>query len=129
MAPAKKNLLPWYEAAAEVLFSQYLGGLQLVGAPSDQLLKEVSDLVVTRLSGLKLSSQSTYRSSWNRWAVYARSRGMHVLPVTEIGVLAWMRHDLCYTVQAIAECDWCDGVEDHVPPELEFHEGCPRHVH
>ena len=100
MAPAKKNLLPWYEAAAEVLFSQYLSDLQLVGAPSDQLLKEVSDLVVTRLSGLKLSSQSTYRSSWNRWAVYARSRGMHVLPVTEIGVLAWMRHDLCYTVQA-----------------------------
>lgn len=102
MAPERRNLLPWYEAAAELLFAKYMADLQLESdeVPSQQLLSEVGSLVSTRLSGLKLSSQATYRKGWNRWTQYAKSRGLKVLPATEVGVLAWMRHDLCYTVQA-----------------------------
>ena len=100
MKPDQKNLLPWFDAAAEVLFATYLAALHVEGEPSPLLLEEVGSLVRTRLSGLKLSSQATYRKGWNRWMAYARSRGLRVLPATEVGVLAWMRHDLCYTVQA-----------------------------
>ena len=57
-------------------------------------------MVRTRLSGLQDGTEATYRKAWNRWAAYAVSRGMAVLPVVEVGVLAWMRHDLCYTIKA-----------------------------
>ena len=98
MTKTSVSKLPWYDAAADLWRSRYLQ--QLGGEITTQLRDEVEELVRTRLSGLQDGTEATYRKAWNRWAAYAVSRGMAVLPVVEVGVLAWMRHDLCYTIKA-----------------------------
>ena len=91
--------LPWYDAAATMWREQYTSELALEKL-TDVLKEEIDQLVQTRLGGLAGGTEATYRKAWNRWAAYASSRGMRQLPATEVGVLAWMRNDLAYTVKA-----------------------------
>ena len=93
--------MPWFAEAFRLLKAKFLSQLRAAGTEATEtLVSEVEELARVRLTGLKASSEASYRKAWNRWAGYAASRGMPLLPATEVGVLAWMRHDLCYTVQA-----------------------------
>ena len=101
IVPAVKSALPWFDEAFRLLKDRFLSQLRAAGTEATAtLVAEVEELARVRLTGLKASSEGSYRKAWNRWAEYAASRGMPLLPATEVGVLAWMRHDLCYTVQA-----------------------------
>lgn len=99
MKVAVASKLPWYDAAARLWTERYTADLGLTEL-TPVLQAEIQQLVHTRLSGLKSGTEATYRKAWNRWANYAESRGMRLLPATEVGVLAWMRNDLAYTVSA-----------------------------
>ena len=101
MKLARESRLPWYAEAFVLLTDKFRLQLWQAGTVlTSQLTHEVEELARTRLSGLAPKSEDSYRKAWNRWAAYAMSRGMCALPVTEVGVLAWLRNDLCYTVRA-----------------------------
>ena len=100
MRPTEKSQLPWYQAAADFFQDKYVRALLAAGVEmSDRLLGDVDELVRTRLAGLQKTTESSYRGKWLRWEVFAASRDMAPVPVTEVGVLLWLRRDLCYTVR------------------------------
>ena len=100
MRPLEKSKLPWYEAAADYYTDKYVRGLVAAGmAVSEKLQEDVSELVRTRLAGLKKTTEGSYAGKWRRWESFAASRQMAALPVTEVGVLLWLRQDLSYTVR------------------------------
>ena len=89
IVPAAKSALPWFAEAFRLLKDKFLSQLRAAGTKATAtLVAEVEELARVRLTGLKASSEASYRKAWNRWAVYAASRGMPLLPATEVGVLA-----------------------------------------
>jgi len=95
MRPLEKSKLPWYEAAADYYTDKYVRGLVAAGmAVSEKLQEDVSELVRTRLADLKKTTEGSYAGKWRRWESFAASRQMAALPVTEVGVLLWLRQDL-----------------------------------
>ena len=118
MKPLEKSGLPWYQAAADYFTDKYVGGLVAAGMEmSAKLEEDVSELVRTRLAGLKKTTESSYKGKWLRWERFAASRQMAAVPVTLVGVLLWIRQDLCYTVRM-----------KHVQPYLSALNKCHEHL-
>ena len=100
LKPAEKSRLPWFGAAADYFTDKYVRGLREHGLElTDKMLDDVSALVRTRLNGLAPTTADSYRGKWLRWAAFSVSRQMAAVPVTLVGVLLWLRRDLCYTVR------------------------------
>ena len=100
LKPAEKSRLPWFGAAADYFTDKYVRGLREHCLKlTDKMLDDVSALVRTRLNGLAPTTADSYRGKWLRWTAFAASQQMAAVPVTLVGVLLWLRRDLCYTVR------------------------------
>jgi hypothetical protein len=118
MRPLEKSTLPWYQATADYFTDKYVRGLVAAGVEmSAKLEGDVSELVRTRLAGLKKTTKSSYKGKWLRWERFAASRQMAAVPVTLVGVLLWIRQDLCYAVRM-----------KHVQPYLSALNKCHEHL-
>jgi hypothetical protein len=65
MRPLEKSKLSWYKAVADYYTDKYVRGLVAAGmAVSEKLQEDVSELVRTRLAGLKKTTGGSYAGKW-----------------------------------------------------------------